>query len=134
MKQGQWVNLHDDPKLAVDEVGCEPRTTLDTSSRGRIGSESLLGKCLLGSPLGIMTLATKGQLRVKWERLCQASAELIVGPESLLFGRLWVKQDLYAYRSGVLLPGIQGPSQAICGLGGFIFDPEIQSSKASDAA
>ena len=30
-----------------------------------------------------------------------------------------------AYRSSVLLPGIQGSSQAVCCLGGFVFHPEM---------
>lgn len=31
-----------------------------------------------------------------------------------------------AYRASALLSGIQGSSQAVCRLGGFIFYPEIQ--------
>lgn len=33
-----------------------------------------------------------------------------------------------AYRTSALLPGIQGSSQAVCCLGGFIFYPETQEA------
>lgn len=38
----------------------------------------------------------------------------------------WVAAGPSAYRSGALLSGIQGSSQAVCSLGGFIFYPEMQ--------